>query len=76
MRQGPCGALFCAGTGGSDHPCLAICPFWGRYSLRLAPGGIVSHRICIEEFVVKKIIYILLGLALAAVVAIAALVSL
>ena len=44
-----------------DHPLSRRWPVFGRRAPSVIPGGIVSHKICIEESIVKKIICILLG---------------
>ena len=60
---------------GCDHPCLIFVRFCSTGAIRQAVSGIVSSGSGFKEHIVKKIILILLGMAVAALLAIVTLIS-
>nr|WP_280639540.1 AsmA family protein [Aeromonas veronii] len=61
---------------GSDHPCLILVRFCPADAIRQTVSGIVSSGSGFKEHIVKKIVLILLGIAVAALLAIVTLISL
>nr|WP_205756514.1 AsmA family protein [Aeromonas veronii] len=61
---------------GSDHPCLILVHFCPADAIRQTVSGIVSSGSGFKEHIVKKIVLILLGIAVAALLAIVTLISL
>ncbi len=61
---------------GSDHPCLILVRFCPADAIRQTVSGIVSSESGFKEHIVKKIVLILLGIAVAALLAIVTLISL
>ncbi|MGL5375659.1 MAG: hypothetical protein ACRDA6_14885, partial [Aeromonas veronii] len=55
---------------GSDHPCLILVRFCPADAIRQTVSGIVSSGSGFKEHIVKKIVLILLGIAVAALLAI------